>query len=246
MNVESETKTHFVPGQGEALPSLALSEADPRKPVSRTGSSKPSSPKYKNEDSKHIDTKGRFALVADGMGGHAKGEVASKLAIEIIRKIFEKNYDNVTRLYDMDVLVRRAVNAADFAIREYQKKNVSAQGMGTTISLVVIWYDAGGQGHAIVANVGDSRVYLRKAVGKTKQLTPDDSWVQMMVDDEKITPAEAEVHIRNNWIADSLSGKEETKELKEHQLKIIEVNTNDNFLLMTDGSFGNLGSGKIA
>ena len=115
------------------------------------------------------------AMVADGMGGHAKGEVASKMATMIVK-------DHIIRMFDPDMdyvelgeMIRRAFIEANGEIFEYSRRKENAEGMGTTASMAFIF-----KGKLIVVHVGDSRVYTVKN-GEIHQITTDHSLVQELL-----------------------------------------------------------------
>ncbi len=126
-----------------------------------------------NEDSYKIAQ--NFAIVADGMGGHKKGEVASAFAVEIISDF----------IADKKCSVVQAIEAAN---KEIYKKSITKAylGMGTTVVMCLMEEDK-----AVFANVGDSRGYLFSQ-GELVQVTKDHSLVQKLIDDGEITEAEAE------------------------------------------------------
>lgn len=126
-----------------------------------------------NEDSYKIGD--GYAIVADGMGGHKKGEVASKMAVDIISDFITAKKCG-------------PVQAIEVANKEIFKKGESPEfsGMGTTAVVCILDEDK-----ALIANVGDSRGYIFKD-GKLRQVTKDHSLVQKLIDDGEITEAEAE------------------------------------------------------
>jgi PPM family protein phosphatase len=143
-----------------------------------------------NEDSFLVDKRLSLFIVADGMGGHASGEVASKLAVHEFRKAVEAGQDTVDRYGKADASVRpqdvltlleSAVQAAGHAV--YQKGQVEPEkrGMGTTTSALLISGDRG-----FIAHVGDSRVYMLRA-GQVVQLTEDHSLVNELIRRGRVT-----------------------------------------------------------
>ncbi len=134
------------------------------------------------------------AMVADGMGGHAKGEVASKMATMIIK-------DHIIRMFDPDMdyvelgeMIRRAFIEANAEIYEYSRHKENAEGMGTTASMAFIF-----KGKLIVVHVGDSRVYTIKN-GGIQQITTDHSLVQELLSRGRITSDDAKNHPQKNVI----------------------------------------------
>ncbi|HFD40628.1 MAG TPA: Stp1/IreP family PP2C-type Ser/Thr phosphatase [Anaerolineae bacterium] len=137
--------------------------------------------------------KGAIFLVADGMGGHQAGEVASKLAVE--RVIHEYYADNRHRPGDSLV---RAVKIANQAVYALAQADPSKAGMGTTMVAAVI------RGRRVyIANVGDSRAYLINSQG-IRQITEDHSWVEKQVQAGLLTRKQAEHHPRRNLITRAL------------------------------------------
>jgi protein phosphatase len=138
---------------------------------------------------------GRIAAVADGMGGHAAGDVAAARAIEALASI------NVgTQVHSQDILA--ALGRANDAILAEVAQAPDKAGMGTTVTGVAL-VDHGGSPHWIVFNIGDSRVY-RVADGEATQLTVDHSEVAELVALGRITAQEAAVHPLRNIITRSL------------------------------------------
>ncbi len=146
-----------------------------------------------NEDSLLIDVENGVFVVADGMGGHAAGEVASQMAVDTIHQILVGREDpDETRLVrdhdsedPADVLrerLRYAMNQASIAIRRASEANPEQRGMGTTLVVLVI---DGDQAH--LAHVGDSRAYLYRD-GRLIRLTRDHTVVQQEIDAGRLTP----------------------------------------------------------
>jgi protein phosphatase len=125
-----------------------------------------------NEDSVFADTASGLLIVADGMGGHAAGEVASQMAIDTVSKtiLSASNLWPFGRAQRERGVVLDAIRAANQRIREAAAENGALKGMGTTV--VVLWV-RGSRAH--VAHVGDSRIY-RLRQGRLDQLTHDHSW----------------------------------------------------------------------
>lgn len=134
-------------------------------------------------------------ILADGMGGHNKGELASKigartLATELQRFLSDADM-NEGKYYD---LLTRAFSMANGHILRYTEMHPEAEGMGTTISLAVIDEDQ----QLYIGNVGDSRVYIMNREEGAVQLTKDQTFVQELVDKGKITKEEARRHPKKN------------------------------------------------
>ena len=173
-----------------------------------------------NEDSFLISD--NFAVVADGMGGHSKGEVASSMAVEYIGNCLKQaaEIDENT--------ISKAVISANKAIFERASASKVMQDMGTTVVLCC-WKD----GKVTVANVGDSRCYLCSK-GKIDQITTDHSYVQSLVDSGEITAAEAERRSDKNIILRAV-GCEENVEVDIFKLS---ARSGDKILLCSDGLSG--------
>lgn len=147
-----------------------------------------------NEDNYYLDMSSGLLVVADGMGGHASGEVASKMAIDVIRDYFKNIREGrapVVGTYredcsEMTNLIGSAVRLANMAVFEASKSNLKLKGMGTTIAAVLV-----NENKLSIAHVGDSRVYLVRT-GGIEQLTDDHSIVYEQVRRELITKDEAQ------------------------------------------------------
>ena len=180
----------------------------------------------RNEDYYYIPTEGGPDLmiaVADGMGGYRGGDVASKLGIEVLCNVFaSRSYDN---LCDLEALIYDAVNAANSAIWDYAQDNEFLAGMGSTMVLSAFM-----EGHAVIANVGDSRAYLLRD-GELTQLTTDHSLVQELLDEGRITEEEAYHHPRRNIITRALGSEDSVLvDVSRH-----EVREGDILMLISDG-----------
>ena len=146
-----------------------------------------------NEDSYLVTD--RLIAVADGMGGHNAGEVASAMAVALLQ---ERTSDAVTTV-DSFVDIITGINASIYD----EATSASAQrGMGTTLAAVLMVTDDAVP-HAIVANVGDSRTYLFRE-GELRQLSVDHSYVQELVTEGVLTPEEARSHPRRNIVTRAL------------------------------------------
>ena len=155
-----------------------------------------------NEDNFYIAEEKGVLVVADGMGGHASGEVASKMAIDIIRDSFIATggeNEPIIGKYDDDYSeetnrIGSAKRLANLAIYEASQSDSRWQGMGTTIAAVVI-----NNKRLSIAHVGDSRIYLIRA-GDIAQLTDDHTLVYEQVKREIMTKEEADVSEMKNLL----------------------------------------------
>jgi serine/threonine protein phosphatase PrpC len=163
------------------------------------------------------------AAVADGMGGHSAGEVASAIAIEELAALGERGpWENETAATDD---LKQAILRANRRIREMAASDRKLNGMGTT--LVALLQD-GDMVH--VANVGDSRGYLLRQ-GELSQVTVDHSLVQELVDDGRLSPEDAERHPQRSVITRALGIDPEV----EFDLFTYKLQVGDRLLLCSDG-----------
>ena len=144
------------------------------------------------EDSEVMANKGSLFVVADGMGGHAAGEVASELAVNIVRHVYYQNdqQDDV----DAPTALVRALKSANTMIHQQAIENTSYSGMGTTCVAAVLRGAT-----AYIANVGDSRAYIVHA-GQVRQITLDHSWVAEQARAGILTEEQVHRHALRNVI----------------------------------------------
>lgn len=177
-----------------------------------------------NEDQFFFDPSLGLYAVADGMGGHAAGEVASRLAVEAVAETFRLNGAPRDRRHAADKL-RAALAEANRRICESIRAHVEQRGMGTTLVALII-----GDNHAIVGHVGDSRAYLLRD-GRLERLTSDHSWVSEQVRAGLLTDDDAQRHPMRNIVTRALGSRDEvTADVAEH-----EIRPGDVFLLCSDG-----------
>lgn len=143
-------------------------------------------------------------MVADGMGGHMAGEVASKMAAELVKCGIMDGFRPDMDYIDFSELVRRSLISANDEIYRKSKLGGNTSGMGTTAAAAFVY-----SGKLITANIGDSRVY---AVGKDiEQLTRDHSYVEELVERGEITKETAKTHPQKNYITRALGTDEFVK-----------------------------------
>jgi len=177
-----------------------------------------------NEDSVYAGP--RVLAVADGMGGHAAGEVASAVAIAALAPLDE----DVPGSDLLDVLRDRAV-AANAQLRDLVSGNHSLDGMGTTLTAFLFAGSRLGMLH-----IGDSRAYQLRD-GVLTQITHDHTLVQALVDEGRISEQEASSHPQRSLITRALDGRDGI----EPDLSVREVRAGDRYLLCTDGLTGPVG-----
>ena len=175
------------------------------------------------------DCIGIFAL-ADGMGGHKKGEVASKIAVDSIIDFLKENILKSCgiKMDYLDDVIKQGYNYANQKIFDKVSEDSSCEGMGTTLVVAVIYKD-----DMIMANVGDSRGYLLHN-DEFRRITIDHSVVEELVNANLITEEEARVHPRRNQITRAM-GAEEIIIVDIFRKKI---EKGDMILLATDGLTG--------
>lgn len=175
------------------------------------------------------DCIGVFAL-ADGMGGHKKGEVASKIAVESIIDFLKENISQSggIKMDYLDDIIKQGYNYANKKIYTKALEDNSCEGMGTTLVVAVIY-----KNDVIMANVGDSRGYLLKG-DNFRKITKDHSVVEELVNAHLITEEEARFHPRRNQITRAM-GAEEIIIVDIFREK---VEKDDILLLATDGLTG--------
>jgi protein phosphatase len=194
-----------------------------------------------NEDS--IDVK-QFpdmtaCLVADGMGGQAAGEVASKRAVEIVPRELKKHLNASMGNEEVKNIVRRSIVQANEEIMAMAALDRELKNMGTTI-VATLWRK--GSTILYVTGMGDSRVYLIRK-GKIEQLTVDHSIAQALVEAKTITAAEARNHRYKNVLWKYL-GSQEVGEGPD--VKVLPIQVGDRFLLCTDGLTGVVPDDQLA
>ena len=198
-----------------------------------------------NEDSIYLPTDMRLAIVADGMGGHAAGEVASRLAVDTVADYYYRTADfkPLTWPYKVDCGLRADVNRmttavmlANREINDCAQRDARSKGMGTTIVAIAFVEDT-----AIIGHVGDSRVY-RLRDGELVQLTEDHSLINDYIKMKRVTAEEAENWPHKNVIVRALGMKEAI------QVDVITVTprVGDCYLLCSDGLSGMLSDEQMA
>lgn len=175
-----------------------------------------------NEDSYDFFEDGKMAVivVADGMGGHNAGEVASSMAVRAIRQSFCENKES-----DISKRLKKAVYFANDLVYEKSKSDPELSAMGTTAVVCCIKGS-----YAYFANVGDSRGYIISNDGIT-QITQDDSMVSELVRKGTITPEEAKNHPRRNLITKAIGTDADVQP----QLSRVSCKKDSVVLLCTDG-----------
>ena len=181
-----------------------------------------------NQDSVYAgDT---LLVVADGMGGHAAGDMASRLVVSAFVPLDDRDAGG-----DLLRALAKATRDGNAAIADVVHENPELDGMGTTLTALL--FDGGRLG---MAHVGDSRAYLYRN-GVLHQLTHDDTFVQSLIDDGRITQEEAAHHPQRSLLLRALNGTE-----VDPSLTIREVTAGDRYLICSDGLPGVVSAEAIA
>ena len=179
-----------------------------------------------NEDSGYASP--RLLVVADGMGGHAAGELASATAVATLAEVVDGEGDPGETLASLAA----GVHAAGVSIGQVVIDNPDLVGMGTTTT-ALSFIDEGSTARVAVVHVGDSRGYLLRA-GELTRITHDHTYVQTLIDAGRISEDEAAVHPRRSLIMRAIDGLQPA----DPDLSVIEARPGDRFLLCSDGLTG--------
>jgi PPM family protein phosphatase len=161
----------------------------------------------------------RLAAVADGVGGHAAGEVASRTVVGALASLEKAWVDE-----PLEVAFARAVEEGNDRIAFIAECRPETAGMGTTLTAVALY------GDYLVANIGDSRTYLLRD-GELTQLSRDDSFVQHMIDEGHLTVEQARRHPSRSLVLEALDGKPDRRPV----ITSLAACAHDRLLLCSDG-----------
>jgi protein phosphatase len=234
------TERHSTPPGDEAMVGGALLSAAPA-PFRRTGYglSDVGRKRAANEDAFFLDDRLGLYVVADGMGGHAAGEIASHEAVEAVFGMVKRGIGELRELVDpvseedsraASRLMESAIQGATYMVFSLAEMDREKSGMGTTISALLVLGD-----YAVIAQVGDSRVY-RVLDGEVEQLTEDHTLIAWQIKQGLITPAEAKKSPHRNVITRAV-GNREYVQVDTH---LIGLQSGMRFLLCSDGLHGYL------
>jgi len=198
-----------------------------------------------NEDSVFVNPESNLFVVADGMGGHAAGEVASRLAVDAINDfvVLTSGDDEITWPFGLDEnmsydgnRLKTAVRFANKKVLEATRERTEYEGMATTVAAVLVDGDT-----ANLAHVGDSRVYLFRQ-GVLTQLTSDHSWINEQIQSGVISADQARSHPLRNVVTRALGGKPDLQvDMQVHRMQ-----GGDVLLLCSDGLTTMLPDDEIA
>ncbi|AMW98378.1 Stp1/IreP family PP2C-type Ser/Thr phosphatase [Rummeliibacillus stabekisii] len=171
----------------------------------------------------------QLAIVADGMGGHNAGDVASKMAVKQLEEYFiEADSASFETTLKTEDWLKKTVKSINSSLYKYSLTHEGCQGMGTTL-IAVVFKDT----NAVISHVGDSRVYLISSE-EVRLITKDHSYVNILVDNGEISEEEAKSHPKKNYILKSL-GTESTIEPDSYQVEMID----DTYMLICSDGLSN-------
>jgi serine/threonine protein phosphatase PrpC len=198
-----------------------------------------------NEDALFLNPDQRLYVVADGMGGHAAGEVASRVAVDAINEFVTLTGGNeeITWPFGLDDSIsyegnrlKTAIRHANRRVLEATRESAEYEGMATTVAAVLVDGDT-----ANIAHVGDSRIYLWSS-GLISQLTSDHSWVNEQIQSGVISVEQARNHPLRNVVTRALGGRSDL--LVDIQSR--RMDHGDVLLLCSDGLTTMIGDEEIA
>jgi protein phosphatase len=198
-----------------------------------------------NEDAYFLDDTMGLYVVADGMGGHAAGEVASQESVETVYGMVKRQYPSLHALRDPIVeddvraacrVMESAIQGATYMVFSMAEMDRGKTGMGTTISAMLVLGD-----FAVTAQVGDSRIY-RMNGGETEQLTEDHTLIAWQLKQGLITPQEARKSPHRNVITRAVGNRDYVQV----DTGLVPLRKGDRFLLCSDGLHGYLHQADIA
>ena len=198
----------------------------------------------KHEDSFRVNERHGLFTIADGMGGHAAGEVASRIAVDVINEFVELsgNDSDITWPFEYDEGVSleenrifTAIKLANMKIFEVIRERKELEGMGTTLVIMLVQDE-----RAFIGHVGDSRAYLVRG-SEISQITSDHSWVNEQMKLGVLTRAEAANHPFRNVVTRTLGGRDIIKA----DVTCQNLEPGDMVLLCSDGLNSMLGDEKI-
>lgn len=197
-----------------------------------------------NEDQFVVDEELGLLVVADGMGGHQAGEVASQTAVEVIVTFVRRTAEDgeCTWPFGIDPALsfdgnrlRTAIALANRRVFRLSESQDDYTGMGTTVASAILR-----EGRAIIGHAGDSRVYLW-STGRLIRLTSDDTWAASLIANRSADPESIKHHPMRNVLTNVVGVREEVA----IHLQEIELQVGDVLLLSSDGMHGVLEDGEI-
>ena len=198
-----------------------------------------------NEDAYFHDDAMQMYVVADGMGGHAAGEVASWEAVQAVQLMVKSGRDQIDAylanpcedtIATLRRLVESGIQAATYMVFGIAEQDPEHKGMGTTITAMLVINDI-----AVIGSVGDSRAYLLRA-DRAWQVTEDHTLVQLQVKAGLVTPEQAKHSPKGNVITRAVG----PREYVQVDTFVVPIQPGDRYLLCSDGLHGYLETHEIA
>lgn len=186
-----------------------------------------------NEDSAFVSA--QLIAVADGMGGHAAGEIASRIAVQVLQKLEPTLVAQDLDSDSVEDLLMHSLHSVDAEIATVADEEIEKRGMGTTLTALLIR-----DTQIALLHVGDSRCYRLRG-NSLEQLSNDHTVIQELLDQGAITESEAEVHPQRSMLTQALRGDGDVTPV----LQIYEVKKGDRYLLCSDGLSGVLTDKEI-
>lgn len=193
-----------------------------------------------NEDSGLIDS--HLIAVADGMGGHAGGEIASAIAVKTLQPLANILRNNNIDADSIEDLLLNSLYDIDEEIKRVAKENIELTGMGTTLTALMLYAGPEKKGTQKVAllHVGDSRCYRLRG-SSLQQLSHDHTVLQELLDQGTISAEEAQDHPQSSFLTQAIVGDGSLTPV----LTVVEVKAKDRFLICSDGLSGVLSEKDI-
>jgi len=185
--------------------------------------------RVQNEDSLYIDEKKRIWAVADGMGGHTGGAVASHLAVKYVAEYFSKKI-----ITEPENDLKKVFQTINQLIKENQKKDQNLKEMGTTLTLGIVRHN-----YLYIGHIGDSRAYVFRK-DKLLKLTQDHTYVAKMISQGVLNEEEAQTHPYRHLLIKALDGAHDEVDIIKFK-----VQPQDMFIFCTDGLLDGLSEAEI-
>ena len=186
-----------------------------------------------NEDSAFVSP--QLIAVADGMGGHAAGEVASRIAVQVLHRLTPTLTATDIDEDSVSDLLMHSLHSIDEEIAAVAEEEIEKRGMGTTLTALLLR-----DNHIALLHVGDSRCYRLRG-SALEQLSNDHTVIQELLDQGAISEAEAAEHPQRSMLTQALRGDGDVTPV----LQVYEVKKGDRFLLCSDGLSGVLTEKEI-
>ena len=186
-----------------------------------------------NEDSAFVSP--QLIAVADGMGGHAAGEVASRIAVQVLHRLTPTLTTTDIDEDSVSDLLMHSLHSIDEEIAAVAEEEIEKRGMGTTLTALLVR-----DNHIALLHVGDSRCYRLRG-SALEQLSNDHTVIQELLDQGAISEAEAAEHPQRSMLTQALRGDGDVTPV----LQVYEVKKGDRFLLCSDGLSGVLTEKEI-